>query len=80
MLFAEKALLNLQIDLGFNNNIFTSREIECARLIIEGKKTKEIGRFLNISPRTAEVYISNLKHKTGCIYKNDLINVLRNKF
>lgn len=66
--FAKRALLNLQIDLSFSNNTFTNREIECARLIIDGKKTKEIAQNLSISPKTVEVYIGHLKQKTGCIY------------
>ena len=61
ILFTKKAFLNLQIGTYFDNHNFTSREIECIRLIIEGQNTKEIAKNLDISPRTVEVYIGHLK-------------------
>lgn len=44
----------------------TQREEECLFYILRGKTAKEIGKILNISHRTVEVYILNIKDKFGC--------------
>lgn len=73
LFFAKKAQVSLDIASSFDEVLLTTREVECARLIIIGRTTKEIARDLNISPKTVEVYINNIKQKTGCNYKHDLI-------
>jgi DNA-binding CsgD family transcriptional regulator len=78
LFLAEKAQISLNIDSNFNKSFLTPREMECARLIIIGETTKEIARNLNIAPKTVEVYINNIKQKTGCHYKHDLIKSYRN--
>ncbi len=80
LFFAQKALIPINIDPSFDNPLFTYREIECARLIIIGKTTKEIAQDLDISPKTVEVYINNIKQKTGCLYKHDLIKSYKKFF
>jgi DNA-binding CsgD family transcriptional regulator len=42
---------------------FTKREMECMFLLIRGKTAKEIALFLNLSFRTIETYIENIKMK-----------------
>lgn len=55
------------------NNIHLSpREIECARLLLGGYRTKEIANHLHLSPRTVESHITNSKHKLGCLSLTDL--------
>ncbi len=77
-LFLEKkAFIPLNLASSFNKNFLTYREVECTRLIILGKTTKEIARDLNLSSRTVEVYINNIKQKTGCSYKHNLINLYK---
>jgi len=44
----------------------TARELECIHWLIRGKTVPEIGVILNISKRTAEDYIANVKDKLGC--------------
>ncbi|WP_341793688.1 helix-turn-helix transcriptional regulator [Rickettsia endosymbiont of Ceutorhynchus obstrictus] len=34
---------------------------------------KEIGRILNLSPRTVEHHLNKVKQKTGLLYKSQLI-------
>lgn len=41
----------------------TQRETECLFLLIRGKSTKEIARFLELSHRTVEGYIEHIKDK-----------------
>ena len=43
----------------------TPREVLVADLVRQGKNTKEIGKMLNISPRTAERYRNNIRKKIG---------------
>jgi len=55
----------------------SKQEAGCAYYLSIGKSMKEIGRILNISPRTVESYISNIKNKTNCHSKSDLIDFFR---
>jgi PAS domain S-box-containing protein len=43
----------------------TSAEIQVANLIKQGKTTKEIAEFLNLSTRTIESHRKNIRRKTG---------------
>lgn len=51
----------------------TKREMQVAQLIIEGKTAKESASHLDISMRTVESYIENIKNKLACNRKGDLI-------
>ncbi|MBX9702988.1 MAG: helix-turn-helix transcriptional regulator [Silvanigrellaceae bacterium] len=53
--------------------IISNRELDCLRLFARGRTMKEIAKNLNLSPRTAECYINNIKLKTGIHYKSALI-------
>ena len=52
---------------------FTAKELECLFFLLRGKSSKETGTLLNLSPRTIEKRIDDLKIKMGCNYKSDLI-------
>ena len=47
----------------------THREMLVADLVYQGKSTREIGRLLNISPRTAERYRNTIRKKMGLTKK-----------
>jgi DNA-binding CsgD family transcriptional regulator len=51
----------------------SKRESECLFLMIRGKNSKEIGLFLNISSRTVEGHIENIKLKFNCNTKSELV-------
>jgi PAS domain S-box-containing protein len=55
---------------------FTGREREIAALLIEGLTSKLIGKRLEISPRTVDVYRARLMRKTGAATTPELINKL----
>ncbi len=55
---------------------FTAREREISALLIEGLTSKLIGRRLNISPRTVDVYRARLMRKVGAVSTPDLVNKL----
>jgi DNA-binding CsgD family transcriptional regulator len=55
---------------------FTAREREIAALLIEGLTSKLIGKRLDISPRTVDVYRARLMRKTGAATTPELVNKL----
>lgn len=60
-----------------NNPIYLSRrEKQCANLLIRGKTAKEIAAQLNLSHRTIEFYIENIKNKLHVSTKSELIDKL----
>jgi PAS domain S-box-containing protein len=55
---------------------FTPREREIAALLVEGLTSKAIGRRLEVSPRTVDVYRTRLMRKTGAATTAELVNKL----
>jgi PAS domain S-box-containing protein len=55
---------------------FTPREREIAALLIEGHTSKEIGKKLEISPRTVDVYRARLMRKVGAASTPELVKRL----
>ena len=44
-----------------NKFSISKQQVACARLLIEGKKIREIAACLHLSPRTVEHYLNHLK-------------------
>ena len=55
---------------------FTAREREIAALLIEGLTSKMVGKRLNISPRTVDVYRARLMRKVGASTTAELVHKL----
>jgi DNA-binding CsgD family transcriptional regulator len=53
---------------------FTSQQINVMRYLIRGNTAKVIAKKLNISPRTVEMHINNIKIKLGVKSKSELID------
>lgn len=53
----------------------SKRELECLRLTVKGYTAKKIARELNISHRTVEEYIFNIRTKVGASSKSELIQM-----
>ncbi len=53
----------------------TPREIACLKYVCQGLTAKEAARVLNVSPRTVEAHILNIKRKLGCRNVIELCNV-----
>lgn len=71
---SSKSLSTPRKRLDINADIkLTKREIQVAHLMIEGKTAKESASYLDISTRTVESYIENIKDKLACNRKGDLI-------
>lgn len=58
----------------FNNIKLTERQSEVLFYILRGKTAKQIARYLNLSSRTVEEYLSQLKYKFNAGNKHDLID------
>jgi DNA-binding CsgD family transcriptional regulator len=64
------------IPLKINNVYFTTRENQCLKLTIKGKSAKQIAGLLDLSPRTVEEYLTNIKFKLGVNSKSELIELV----
>jgi len=54
----------------------TAREREVAALLIEGRTSKQIGKALEVSPRTVDIYRARLLRKYGAATTAELIHKL----
>lgn len=57
----------------FNQFSISKQQAACARLLIEGKKIREIAACLHLSPRTVEHYLNHLKKKLRCSNRTQLV-------
>lgn len=62
-------------DYSIDSKKLSQRELECLFFLIRGKTTKSIAKYLNLSPRTVESYIEQIKFKLGCVKKEELIEM-----
>ena len=58
----------------------TKQEINSVALLSHGKKIKEIANSLNLSPRTVEYYLANVKRKLGGPTNSRLIDIYKQNF
>jgi DNA-binding CsgD family transcriptional regulator len=58
-------------------SVLSEREIDVARLVVQGKTYAEIGETIFISPRTAEHHIASIRRRLGATSRSDLIAKLR---
>nr|YP_010904360.1 hypothetical protein REQ04_pgp016 [Catenella fusiformis]WCH57611.1 hypothetical protein [Catenella fusiformis] len=56
----------------------TFREADVLRLVVKGFRNKEIAKFLNISIRSVEKYVSKLLHKTATRNRTELAQFVNN--
>lgn len=58
----------------FCDSYLSKRESQCLHYYVQGKTAKEIGKALQLSPRTVENYIQNIKTKLNIWTKAELIH------
>jgi len=56
-----------------NDYDLSQRQQECLFYLLRGKSDKDIGRKLNLSSRTVESYIHEIKHKMRCQTRLEII-------
>ncbi len=54
----------------------THREAECAYLMLHGYTNTEVAHRLNLSPRTVEYYLKNMRDRLCCYSKIHLLRVI----
>jgi DNA-binding CsgD family transcriptional regulator len=59
------------------SNGLSAREMEVARLVLEGKTYREIGEAIYISPRTAEHHVARMRRRLGAENRSELLIRLR---
>jgi DNA-binding CsgD family transcriptional regulator len=52
----------------------SSREYECYKGLLAGKTAKECAAELQVSIKTIEGYLANLRHKLGCSSRSELFS------
>jgi DNA-binding CsgD family transcriptional regulator len=57
--------------------VLSERELEVARLVVQGKTYAEIGEAIFISPRTVEHHIAHIRRRLGATSRSDVIAKLR---
>lgn len=62
---------------GHTSSGLSTRELEVADLVLQGKTYAEIGQAIFISPRTAEHHIARIRTRLGATSRSDLIAKLR---
>ncbi len=67
------AALKAELELS-PNKLLTPREEECLYLILRGHTAKGMARVLEVSVRTVEFHVDNLKRKLKCFRKNQLVH------
>lgn len=67
-------------NLKINNISLSTRELECLQLTVKGYTAKRIARELNISHRTVEEYLYNIRIKAGAGSKAELIEMTLDNF
>lgn len=66
---------NLSSYIGFEKNgmYLSKQQIKCAKFLLSGMSFKEMALQMQLSPRTVECYIDNMKSKLRCRNKTELI-------
>ncbi|WP_344293453.1 LuxR C-terminal-related transcriptional regulator [Agromyces neolithicus] len=57
--------------------VLSERELEVAKLVLQGKTYAEIGEIIFISPRTAEHHIAHIRRRLGASSRSEVIAKLR---
>lgn len=64
------------INVNNDQSYLTQVEARCCYYLIRALSIKEIAKLINLSPRTVENHLNNVKHKFSCATTSDLIKVL----
>jgi DNA-binding CsgD family transcriptional regulator len=51
----------------------TPRQLEIARHVVAGRTAREISQLLDLSRRTVETHVDNIKSRLGCMNKTELV-------
>ena len=74
--FRKRSLVAYGLGNKYGDAYFTRREAECMVLLLKGKTINSVADILELSPRTVEYYIKNMKSKIGCRTKFELVDLV----
>ncbi len=57
----------------FGDEYLTRQEARCMVCLLGGKTAKSTAKIMELSPRTVEHYINNMKKKLSCCSKLDMV-------
>ncbi len=57
----------------FGDKYLTRQEARCMVCFLRGNTVKSTARIMDLSPRTVEYYVNNIKKKLGVVSKSDLV-------
>ncbi len=64
-------------DAGVRFVTLSDRELDVARLVVDGRTYREIGQTLYLSARTVEHHVARIKRRLGADTRTELLDVLR---
>jgi DNA-binding CsgD family transcriptional regulator len=64
------------LDGEFSGIYLTPREVDCLSALASGRTVKHVARDLELSHRTVEFYLKNIKAKFGCTTKGELLAIV----
>lgn len=70
-----KKAANYYLDSKYEGLKLSPIESQCLFYLIRGKSTKMIAKVLNLSSRTVETYIEQIKSKMSCRTRSELIEI-----
>lgn len=72
-----QSLNNMMVRINEDVIYLSEKESQCVKELLDGKSMKEVASVLNISVRTVEVHIHNIKAKLKIHRKSELITLLK---
>jgi len=70
---SEAVAKDYQLDENANPLDLSKRELECLFLMLRGRTAQQTANVLQLSRRTVESYLDNMKNKFGCLNKSELL-------
>lgn len=74
---SRKKLKNYYLGNDYPGVYFTQREMDCLVHLIEGHTVSSAAAILELSPRTVEFYVKNMRMKMGLPTKSALVKKIR---
>ncbi len=72
----ELSIKKFKVNINNRQITFSKREAECVEHIVQNKTFKEAALKMNLSPRTVEFYVNNVKRKVNCTSSHELVSLL----
>ena len=75
---SKRQQITYQLPYPYEHLYLTEREAECIFCLLHNQTIKSTGTLLNLSARTVEFYLKNIKTKMGIRTKHEILQLLQN--